>query len=99
MKKALIFSLAILCFIACKKKPTPTSCYVCTNFGLIYAPVFTEWNQPRDTLSKDTVCNMNDGLIQIYLNQHNHLDTIKHAQVNHNDSVLLEQYSTICDIQ
>ncbi len=96
MKKALFVILAfIVVFVACKKKVPDTKCYICTRYGLIYAPIYIQYNKPREQLATDTVCNLNEGTYQIYVNSHTHLDTIYHG--THNDTIILEQFSSICE--
>ncbi len=98
MKQIIIIALAIMfVFSACTKKVPASQCYVCQRYELVYAPIFIQYNQPRKLVSIDTVCNMNDALIQLYMTSHNHLDTIMHGA--HNDTIILNQHSSICDIE
>ncbi len=99
MKKLLILSSVILIagvsFVGCKKKPTKTNCYVCQRYELIYSPIYTQYNQPRKLVALDTLCGRTDQWIALYMEQHKTLDTIDTP----NDILLLNQRSSICEIQ
>ncbi len=98
MKKLLILSfMAVLAFIGCQKKKTPTHCYVCQRYELIYAPVYVQYNKPRTLVAIDTLCGRTDSWIKLYMEQQNRLDTIMHG--TNEDTIILNQRSSICDIQ
>lgn len=98
MKKLLILTSVILVSgIGCKKKPTKTNCYVCQRYELIYAPIFTQYNQPRKLVALDTLCGRTDAWMQLYMEQHKYLDTIKHGTKE--DTIILNQHSSVCEIQ
>ncbi len=98
MKKLLLLSFVILfSFVACNKKKDATHTYVCQRYELIYAPIFIQYNQPRTLVAVDTLYDRSDGWIQQYMDTHKQLDTIKHG--THNDTIILDQHSSICEIQ
>lgn len=103
MKKLLIFSFAIITVVAaismigCKKKPGKKNCYLCSRYELIYAPIFIQYNQPRKLIAVDTLCDRSEEWIQQYMDTHKPLDTIKHG--THEDTIILNQHSSICEIQ
>lgn len=98
MRKILLLSAVLMvAFASCKKKKDKTHCYVCNRYELVYAPIFIQYNQPRTLVAIDTLCDRSDDWIQLYMVQHTYLDTIKHG--THEDTIILNQHSSICEIQ
>ena len=98
MRKLLLLSIVILVsVVSCKKKKEANHCYVCQRYELIYAPIFIQYNQPRTLVAIDTLCDRSDSWIQNYMDTHKQLDTIKKG--THMDTIILDQHSSICEIQ
>lgn len=101
MKKILILAIAIIVsvtsFFACTKKKEDKHCYLCNRYNLIYAPIFIQYNQPRTLVAVDTLCDRSQEWIDLYMETHKQLDTIKHG--THEDTIILNQRSSICELQ
>jgi hypothetical protein len=68
----LLIAAATLVTVACKKKSTPTHCYVCTQYDSIQT--IRGWVSHFNGVS-DTQCQKNDGLIAFYVKTHVQYDT------------------------
>jgi len=75
MKYALSFIIAAaLIFTACKKKSTPTHCYVCVQYDSFFVVSRGGWEiYPNGII--DTLCDKNQALINMYEESHIPNDT------------------------
>jgi hypothetical protein len=95
MKRTLFLIVAIVfALVSCQKKKTKTTCYVCKRYQTIYSsyPVLAHASA---FLASDTLCNMNDGLLNMYVSTHSYYDTLK----NSHDTLTFADHYVVCDLE
>jgi len=91
--------ILVFAVIGCKKKPHVTQCYICNRYSLVHSPGYPQYDKPRTLVAIDTVCNMDDQTIQLYMKTHVREDTTYKSDNPLPGVVILNQSSSICDRQ
>jgi hypothetical protein len=75
MKKTLFLFFALLIVItSCEKKKQSTSCYQCNVYKVVYSNI-ASLSRASYLYGIDTVCNLNDGTYNLYVQMHTYNDT------------------------